>query len=106
MFNNLTYVQQCLREESIAKLIREQNPQFFSTTQKDIDNYLKKYLQSLEKIGFKSLMIIFSWQRVATVLQESSGLDRSVKTRYAVNSFQKRLFSFLNFRISTRNLTI
>lgn len=45
MFNNLTYVQQCLREESVAKLVREQNPQFFANNQKDIDNYLKKYLQ-------------------------------------------------------------
>ncbi|KAI6182793.1 Exocyst complex component 7 [Aphelenchoides bicaudatus] len=69
MFNNLTYVQQCLREESVAKLVREQNPQFFANNQKDIDNYLKKYLQS--------------WQRVTNVLMDGSGLDRSAKTRYA-----------------------
>lgn len=79
MFNNLTYVQQCLREESLAKLIREQNPHFFSQSESEISNYLKKYLQS--------------WQRVTTVLTESSGSDKSVKARYAVSVFVESTFT-------------
>jgi hypothetical protein len=45
LFNNLTYVQQCLREETLSKLVREQDPNFFANNEKEISNYLKKYLQ-------------------------------------------------------------
>lgn len=81
MFNNLTYVQQqCLREDTLSKLIQEQDSKFFSNNDKDISNYLKRYLQS--------------WQRVTNVLTQSEGLDKSVKGRYAVNSNCIFIFTF------------
>jgi hypothetical protein len=44
LFNNLTYVDQCLREGLLTKLIKEQNPQFFTFNDQEIASNLKKYL--------------------------------------------------------------
>ncbi|KAI6202822.1 hypothetical protein M3Y94_00484500 [Aphelenchoides besseyi] len=68
LFNNLTYVQQCLKAEVLSKLVREQNPQFFSYNEQEIAGHLKKYLQS--------------WNRVTAVLTDVDA-DRSVRGKYA-----------------------
>ncbi|KAI6230136.1 hypothetical protein M3Y99_01105600 [Aphelenchoides fujianensis] len=68
MFNNLTYVQQCLKNEQLSRLVREQNPQFFAYNEQEIAGHLKKYLQS--------------WNRVVAVLSDVDA-DRSVSSKYA-----------------------
>ncbi|CAD5211427.1 unnamed protein product [Bursaphelenchus xylophilus] len=78
LFNNFTYINNGLKEDPLKKIARDvKSAQLVSFYEQQITSYLKKYLES--------------WNRVLTVLNDAS--NSSVKSKYA--NFNKEFDSVI-----------